>query len=119
MGATNLAFQITAFAVASNLKRSTSATGQTTLLQKGSTLPLSLLACWTPSGGGQANPAASCDALKVNENFVKSVDWDFSLFLEITPEEMFSSLGPHSPSQGDKKLFLLAGEGRGSACPKS
>ena len=93
MGATNLAFQITAFAVASNLKGSISATGQITLLQKGSTLSLSLLTCWTPSGGGRANPAASCDALKVDEKFVKPSDWDFSLFLEITPEEMFSSPG--------------------------
>ena len=73
MGKTKLAFQITAFAVACGLKGSTSATGQITLLQKGSTLSLSLLACWTLSGGGQANPAASCDALKVNKNSVKSV----------------------------------------------
>ena len=93
MGTTNLASQNTALAVACVLKGSTSAIGQITLLQKGSTLSLSLLTCWTPSGGGRANPAASCDTLKVDEKLVKSVDWDFSLFLEITPEEMFSSPG--------------------------
>ena len=90
---TTISSQITAFAVACDLKRSTSATGQTTLLQKESILSLSLLTCWTPSGGGRANPAASCDALKVNKNSVKSVDWDFSLFLEIALEEMFSPPG--------------------------
>ena len=31
--------------------------------------------------------------MKVDEKLVKSVDWDFSLFLEIAPEEMFSSPG--------------------------
>ena len=88
-----MAILITAFAVVSGLKRSINAAVQVALLRKGSTLSLSLLTCWTPSGGGRANPAASCDALKVDEKLVKSVDWDFSLFLEITPEEMFSSPG--------------------------
>ena len=54
------------------------------------TLPADLL---DTLRGGRANLAASCDALKVNKNFVKSVDWDFSLFLEITPVEMFSPPG--------------------------
>ena len=94
MGKNKLSFPNSAFVVASGLKRSISAMGQTTMLQtKGSTLSLSLLTCWTPSGGGRANPAVSCDALKVDENLVKSIGWDFSLFLEIAPEEMFSPPG--------------------------
>ena len=54
------------------------------------TLPADLL---DTLRGGRVNPGASRDASNVDDKFVKPSDWDFSLFLEITPEEMFSSPG--------------------------